>query len=368
MAMTILLVYMILAVRRLREHPAFKWNLMLLFCLLSYTFRVQLGAEWGDLPHLFNTFEYLTPVMFMLAIQFNFDDDFQIGKIEWIAIAVLGFLLVLFLFGKPNVERAGIKNWFVIFQISLQYGLIAFCVMWAYWNTFRTWSNDLLELRRKGRLFFVCLIGPAILLGVLLYYISFFHSAILPYIDIFVSAGIIFSGLLAFAIFGHLSFQEEASLVNKGFSLKASSNPLKTEQKPQFEASEQAVLSGTEVALNQEYQRLISTLAKVMVEDKRYLESDLSIGKLAQYVGVPEYKLRVAINKVLGYKNFNAYLNAYRIAEAKGILEDPENAEPILNISLDCGYLNQSTFHKAFREDTKLTPSEYREKHQTSHS
>jgi AraC-like DNA-binding protein len=355
MALTLLLVFIVFAVRGLSGHKAFKWNLILLSCFLAYTFRVLLASEWRELAHVFNTLEYFIPVMFMLAVQANFDDDFRLGKVEWGVCSLICILLLVFLFGKPesvNIERPLLR-----LHLTLQYLVVGFCIFWAYWNVIRTWENDLVLLRRRARAFFVFLLGPAIFLGIVLYYVSLFEPAMVPYIDIFVSLGIILVGFLSLGIFGHLSFNEEpeqvAHIVSKEGELQAISS--KTEQ------IKVGVGANVGIGVTEADEKALARLNEAMTLEKRFVESDLSIAKLASYVGMPEYRLRTLINRVLGYRNFNQYLNEYRIGAAKKALEDQNNKEPVLNISLDCGYLNQSTFHKAFKQNTGLTPAEYRE-------
>jgi AraC-like DNA-binding protein len=78
---------------------------------------------------------------------------------------------------------------------------------------------------------------------------------------------------------------------------------------------------------------------------------------------VPEYRLRRAINRGLGARNFNAYLNSFRIAEAKAALADPAQRDvPVLTIALDAGFGSLAPFNRAFRAETGCTPTEYRAK------
>ncbi len=85
----------------------------------------------------------------------------------------------------------------------------------------------------------------------------------------------------------------------------------------------------------------------------------LTVTMLAEHLAEKEYKVRVAINQVLGYRNFNVFLNEYRIAAAKNALL--ENLElPVLQLSMDLGYRSLAGFNKAFKDNTGLTPTEYR--------
>ncbi|MDH7975465.1 helix-turn-helix domain-containing protein [Sphingomonas sp. AR_OL41] len=90
-------------------------------------------------------------------------------------------------------------------------------------------------------------------------------------------------------------------------------------------------------------------------------EPGLTIGVLAERLGVPEHRLRSMINQRLGYRNFSAFLNHHRIADAKAWLADPAKVDlPVLTIAMDLGYGSLAPFNRAFREDTGQSPSEYR--------
>ncbi|MBW3616123.1 MAG: hypothetical protein KY446_00015 [Proteobacteria bacterium] len=65
----------------------------------------------------------------------------------------------------------------------------------------------------------------------------------------------------------------------------------------------------------------------------------MTLTAVAARLGVPEYRLRRAINQGLGARNFNAYLNGFRLAEARAALADPtQRTVPILTITLDAGF------------------------------
>ena len=76
----------------------------------------------------------------------------------------------------------------------------------------------------------------------------------------------------------------------------------------------------------------------------------------------PEHQLRRLINGQLGYRNFSAFLNRYRIEAAMQLLADPDHVRtPILTIALDLGYGSLGPFNRAFKSATNMTPTEYRQ-------
>jgi AraC-like DNA-binding protein len=107
--------------------------------------------------------------------------------------------------------------------------------------------------------------------------------------------------------------------------------------------------------------RLLTALRRLMEYDKAYREEGLSIGGLAGKLGIPEYALRRLINQRLGYRNFNAFLNFYRLDDVMAALADPsQEAVPILTIALDAGFQSLGPFNRAFKSQTGMTPSEFR--------
>lgn len=92
-----------------------------------------------------------------------------------------------------------------------------------------------------------------------------------------------------------------------------------------------------------------------------YRTPGLSIAGLAEHLGTPEHRLRALINQRLGHRNFSAFLNRYRIVEARDILSDKADVDlPVLTIAMDLGYNSLPTFNRAFRAETSQTPTDFR--------
>ena len=106
---------------------------------------------------------------------------------------------------------------------------------------------------------------------------------------------------------------------------------------------------------------LLRRLQQLMTVERAYRREGLTIGLLSAELGVPEYRLRQLINEGLGHRNFNAFLNQYRIEEARAALADPEQKEvPVLTIAMDTGFQSVGPFNRAFKAATDLTPTEFR--------
>jgi len=99
---------------------------------------------------------------------------------------------------------------------------------------------------------------------------------------------------------------------------------------------------------------------KIMMVEGFYRRENLTLKDLAKAMALPEYKVRAVINKELGYRNFNEFINEYRIKEAaERLINEPET--PISNIALDVGYRTLSSFNRAFRKEKETTPTAFRE-------
>jgi len=108
---------------------------------------------------------------------------------------------------------------------------------------------------------------------------------------------------------------------------------------------------------------VVAALARLMGEGRGYAQEGLSLASLGEQLGTPEYRLRRVINQGLGHRNFNAYVNGLRLAEAKRRLADPaERALPVLTIALDVGFGSIGPFNRTFKADTGLMPTEFRQK------
>lgn len=107
---------------------------------------------------------------------------------------------------------------------------------------------------------------------------------------------------------------------------------------------------------------LLNAKLQSLMEDKKiYKKEGLTIGKLAELMNEQEYRLRKLINGQLGFRNFNDFLNQYRVNDACETLSDPAEArKTILEIAYELGYQSIGPFNKAFKDLKGLTPTAYR--------
>lgn len=106
-------------------------------------------------------------------------------------------------------------------------------------------------------------------------------------------------------------------------------------------------------------------ITQAMEQEKLYRQEGITIASFSQHLAIHEYKLRQLINGELNYRNFNDFLNFYRIQEVSENLTRTESKNmPVLTLALESGFRSLSSFNKAFKATYGLTPTEYRKKHQ----
>jgi len=128
--------------------------------------------------------------------------------------------------------------------------------------------------------------------------------------------------------------------------------PLNGKRHPKYEYS-----ALTQLDLSSYRKKLIEYLEK----DKPYMNNELKLQDIASYLGLPPYQLSQVINAELK-TNFYSLINKYRIEEAKRLLIDPNKQHlNILEIAFETGFNSKSAFNTAFKKNTTITPSQYKQ-------
>ncbi len=104
-------------------------------------------------------------------------------------------------------------------------------------------------------------------------------------------------------------------------------------------------------------------LEQLLLEQFIYRDPDLSREVVAEKLGISSGYLSQIVNTIT-QKNFTAYINSYRIEEAKRmILNEHFDKYSLLAIGLESGFKSKTTFYNSFKKETGCTPSEFKKKH-----
>lgn len=270
-------------------------------------------------------------VVFWLFTRALFDDEFRLRGwhgLVWAAVTAFSFAGCVWIAPGGNVRfSVTVVNLIVL-------GFIALAVA----QMVKSWPADLVERRRRVRVFIVC---AAALYGGL--------NAVLQ-ILVADSAGDVANTINAGVLACIIAAIAYAMMRVDGADLF----PVAAEAAP-------AVVFNPQATDDTADQKLIDALMRLMADERIYRQENITIGALAGRLKIPEYRLRRLINQRLGYRNFNVFLNNHRIEEAKAALADPAQAEvPVITIAMDAGFQSLGPFNRAFKAVTGVTPTEYR--------
>jgi len=120
-------------------------------------------------------------------------------------------------------------------------------------------------------------------------------------------------------------------------------------------------------SLNEEvYDQIISQTSRVIRKKQLYKQLDFNLQLLTKELNSNSSYISQAINHRLGLR-FNDYINQFRVEEAKHQLQSPENKYLTIEaISELCGFKSKSTFFRAFKKETGLTPKQFMEANKRS--
>lgn len=301
------------------------------------------ASWWWTLPIL-----SAMPAVFWLWARAAFDDDFVLRRWHgalWLAIVAFGFALSLGWPRWPTLAKGGGK---VLAIVALVLALAAAV------QTVKTWRVDLVMRRRRLRLAMLAI--NVAMIGLV---------AVAGFADIPVAApgasGSLPTALSLFVVAmlaGLGLFSAPAAVAVDDATAAIASGEAGRQARVVDRAAAGRVIVDPRVAVDP---ILLRRLDHLMTVERTYRQEGLAIGTLAARLDVPEHRLRQAINEGLGYRNFNAFLNRYRIEDAKLALSDVTQREvPVLTIAMDAGFQSIGPFNRAFKAETGVTPTEFR--------
>ncbi|WP_286262787.1 helix-turn-helix domain-containing protein [Thalassotalea atypica] len=278
------------------------------------------------------------PGVFWLTAQSVFADNTQIKKWQyWLAASTLLLPLTVKLIQLGfDVELRNYVSLALVYfylQLILELSLIAH----AFYVAILSWRDDLIQERRYIR-------GGVISVSAIYIFLIIIVEQILKLnwsgIDILKS--LLMAGLVT--TINYFLFESKLNVLFVTQSNRQSdTDAIKTSSK--------------------ELERIVAA----MENEKLYQQDGITIASFAKHLAIHEYKLRHLINGEMNYRNFNDFLNFYRISEVSEKLVQPEFIQmPVLTLALDSGFRSLSSFNKAFKNTHGITPTEYRKKH--SHS
>ncbi len=219
-------------------------------------------------------------------------------------------------------------------------------VVAALVNVLRGWRQDLVEARRRLRAVILVLSGGY---SIVVMAVELVLRGQSPSADLLLLNAVLLAALLFGLACGVL---DVSSSVRSAFGWTPPSKP--------HALSRRKYLRATVI------RELVMRLQERMTHNAAYRDPSIGVASLATRLGVTEKKLREVINGRLEFKNFSAYVNAFRLEEVSRRLLDPRHdAVPILTIALEAGFGSIVAFNRAFKGKYGVTPTVYRTQRHT---
>lgn len=315
-------------------------RLIVLFslCITAYILSRSSAAVPQDLRTVFSILATLAPAVLWFIARNLFEDQARVHPLMaglilfYIVIRTAGLLMY-----DGSVPRGSV---FFLFYFYLPQLIMLLLACHVVYMAYQGRDGDLVESRRQVRVPFA--IGMGSIVGLIIGSGFFWIGS--PQLD-----SLYFLVIFALILFVNLAMfrlQKDApQLIQTAAEQPGPVTPA----------------AGLPDSVNRQDQQLIDRVLKAMQQERLYAEAGLTIGDLSARVSLQEYRLRRLINQTMHYRNFNQFLNHYRIEEAARRLLDPaEEHIPISSIALDVGYLSLSSFNKAFKDIHGVTPSVWR--------
>lgn len=316
------------------------------FCLSTYTLAAMpFFANNLASFYILLRLATLAPFILWIIAFMLFVDNGRVHPGAWIAILFFeltrGVGIAIFYLNPQTINDLS----YIVVQIIPQLVMLSFAAHTLY-LAYQGYSADLLEPRRRLRLTFLLIMGILLVVVVGSDFINQFSryflepgQTLIPDVPNHLISLYI---LVMTFIFSQRIFQ----LSDEARTLISSDG--KGTEKTKKNGTTR---SGVDPAL-------FEKIKKAMEEDRLYTQTGLTITDLAKHLSIQEYRLRRIINQQLNFRNFNQFLNNYRIDDACSRLR--ESGTPISTIALDVGYASLSVFNKAFKERYGVTPTEFR--------
>jgi AraC-like DNA-binding protein len=305
--------------------------------LITQGFRLRIRRLWHLLP-----FGICLPVSLLSYRPFVFRQETQtlqspsLLEISYVLVLLLSFLCyALWIYRRLVYHRRNVLNYFTQTSTRITLGWLSWVVL-VFFNIF-----ILVHIPRFLRLLNLVT-----------------EDQYFPILDGFHSAGFVLF-LVVLSFFAVRQSQVFREPEDPEVDLK---DPVVADDdRPSGETAEKKEKQDKESLLKGDQLKVyLDSLENYMQAEKPYLGNDLTLAQLAAKLQMPKHHLTEVINRRLE-KNFFNYVNEYRIAEVKQLLQDPDNAEKtILTLAFDVGFNSKTTFNTFFKKTTQMTPSQYR--------
>ncbi len=154
--------------------------------------------------------------------------------------------------------------------------------------------------------------------------------------------------------------QNRKILENENLSLKIKLEALAMSSSVDEESESKRKYQNSSLS-DEEKATYTTRILEYMDKEKPYLNPDLKQSDMAEHLSISVHLLSQILNDCFK-RNFNGFINLYRVHEAKKRLQNPEFIDnKIIAIGYEVGFSSKTSFHRVFKNTVGKTPADYRD-------
>lgn len=363
------IVFSFILVRRawVQERYSDYWLAGLLFVFSCYLFR-YVTAELdpnGDnniINRSLSISYYVIGVVIYFYLKCQLNAHYRLNRKDlWHFLPVFIYIFLFFINTLQTYIHGGkwerplfyeIMMWFYIAYRSIG-TLVYWFLSWRLYQKYRLWlpneRSDTEGVKFKWFKNILIALGIMVFSGIALNLFDNFIFTTPDWVDTSQELLLAF-GVYYLSLMGYLQYQPQQLVYEE-----AANN---TEDKEETSTSSH-LMSKMPDAEIEEWKLKILT---VIEQDKLYLNPELTLTDFAQRLQTHSKLVSAVINEAFD-KNFNDFVNEYRVNIFKAKVNDPKLKHlTLLAIAFECGFNSKSTFNRAVKRATGVMPSAFIQK------
>lgn len=297
-------------------------------------------VELGSILYL-SFIQFLAPVTFFISIRYYTNPKYKIGRDVSLYLTAPCIYLAFLILDKYHSGRFyGVLLGFILVQ-GLAYSILSLFQIRKHKKHILHFSSNTVQIDLAW-LESIVWAALFLVLGIIIFNLVFFEAPLNLFMNGFVYAVVLFTAY-------HSLKQKEIFPVDK-----------------QERAEALLLLTDADVIQNKIMtdEKLVEEKSRIhefLLKEESYLDTELSLGKLAKMMNISSHQLSYVINNGFN-QNFNGFINKFRVEKAKKLLVEDGKFDKysIIGIAFESGFNSKTSFNTAFKKITGQTPSEYK--------
>jgi len=286
--------------------------------------------------------QFLLPVIFFISIRYFTNPDYKIGRNGFLYLIIPSFYLAFLLL--DNFLAADFKILLLAFILlhGLAYSFLSLFLIRKHRKHIQQFASNTVEIDLAW-LEYIVWATLLLVVGISVFNLLFFEAPLNLFMNGFVYLVVLLTAY-------HSLKQKEI---------------YPADTKERSEALSLADDTGSDMIQNKimSDEKLVEAKAQLnnlIIKEELYLDSELSLGKLAKKLNLSSHQLSYVINNGFNH-NFYGFINKFRVEKAKELLAGKAlDKYSIIGIAYDSGFNSKTVFNTTFKKITGQTPSEFK--------